>query len=170
MVLTSCLVLAFAVQARGQKLIEKTDEPRTDQEFIARAISCEVAEVKFAERALKQSSNEDVKKLAQKVIEQHMKMRDMLLEKAKDMKVAVVEGFEKSHRDTFEKLAKLEGKDFDREYLRYLVEDHEKGMKMYEKWAKDARDATLRDIAGRAQLTAKDHLEQARQLSTKLKP
>jgi putative membrane protein len=166
------LALALMVRADENKLIEKKPaekEPTTDQEFLVWALACEMSEVKFADMALKSASNDSVKKLAQKVHDGHMKVRDDLLNEAKEMKVAVVEGLEKHHREMYAKLGKLEGGSFDREYLRYLVEGHEIGVKMYQKWAKEARNSTLRDIASRALLNTKDHLEQAQQLQARLK-
>jgi len=171
-VLAAGLLLALVVQADDKKVIEKQPpdkEPTTDQEFLVWALSCEMSEVKFADLAIKSASNEDVRKLARKINDEHQKVRDSLLERAKRMKVAVVEGFEKHHREAYTRLSKLEGGAFDREYLRYLIEGHEKGVKMYQKWAKDARDSELRDIASGALLHAKDHLDQARQLQARLK-
>ena len=171
--LAGWLVLALTLSAaEDRELIEKkpAGEPTTDQEFLVWAVACEMAEVKFAERALKQGESKEVKSFARKVLEQHVKTRDTLLAKAKQMKLGVVEGMEKHHREVYERLGKLEGASFDAEYTRYLIEGHEKGVKMYEKWAKDARDPQLRDIAGLALLTIKDHLEQARRLSAAAKP
>ncbi len=171
-VLATSLVLVLGVQADESKLIEKKPagkEPATDQEFLVWATACEMAEVKFADQALKLASNADVKKLAQKVRDDHQKVRDSMLDRAKEMKVGVVEGLEKHHREAYARLGKLEGASFDREYLRYLVEGHEMGVKMYQKWAKDAGDAGLRDLASRALLNAKVHLEEARQLLASFK-
>ena len=168
------LVLALAAQAvEDRPLIEKKPagkEPTTDQEFLIWAVSCEVSEVQFAERAVKKAKNADVRKLAQTILDHHTRSRDALLDKAKAMKVGVVAGLEKHHREAFDRLGKLEGEAFDREYARYLVEGHEKGVQMYQKWAKMASDSGLRDLASRALLHCKDHLEQARTLSAKLKP
>jgi len=170
--LAAILVLALAVRADENKLIEKKPadkEPTTDQEFLIWALSCEMSEVKFADMAIKSARNDEVTKLARKVRDDHQKIRDSLLDRAKEMKVAVVEGLEKHHREMYTRLGKLEGSAFDREYLKYLVEGHEKGVEMYRKWAKDARDSALRDVASRALNNAKSHLEEARQLQARLK-
>src|SRR5436305_6381379 len=107
--LAMILALALAVQADENKLIEKKPadkEPATDQEFLVWALACEMAEVKFADQAIKSASNVDVKKLAQKVHDDHQKIRDSLLDRAKEMKVAVVEGLEKEHREMYTRLSK----------------------------------------------------------------
>src|SRR5438067_4946800 len=71
--LAGFLVLAIAVQAvEDRPLVEKkpAKEPATDQEFAVWAIACEIAEIKFAERALKQTKNERVKEFARHIREQ----------------------------------------------------------------------------------------------------
>jgi putative membrane protein len=161
------LALAVPAWADSPKLIEKTAEggPTTDKEFLTWAIACETAEVKFADRAARTTQNADVKKLAQQLRDDHTKFRDELVKKARQFKLAVLEGLEKHHREAFARLGKLSGDRFDREYLDYLVEGHQKGIKMYSKWARDAKDADLRDIAARARDKAKKHLEEAKKLS-----
>jgi putative membrane protein len=167
-----CLPLLMATaQAQDRNLIERkpAGEPTTDQEFLVRAIACEVAEVKFAERAAKNATDADVRKLAEEMADHHKKIRDELLERAKKMRVGVVEGLDKEHRDQYDRMSKLEGKEFDREYVRHLVEGHEKSVKMYKKWAKDAKDAGLREAADSALNKRQDHLDQAKKLQSRLK-
>jgi putative membrane protein len=167
------LVLATAAPADDEKkpLVERrpAGEPTTDQEFLARAIACEVANVKFAERASRNASSEDVRKMADTVAEEHKKIRDSLIEQAKKMRLGVVEGLDKEHRDQYDRMSKLEGKEFDREYVRCLVEGHEKSAKLYKKWAKDAKDAGVREAAEAAAAKVNDHLDHARKLQAKVR-
>lgn len=171
-VLLALPLLAAAAEEERKPLIERKPagrEPTTDQEFLVWAIACEVAEVKIAERAVENAEKPEVKKLAQRVLEDHKKTRDALMEQARKMKVGVVEGLNQEHREIYDRLGKVEGQEFDRTYLRHLVEGHEKGVKMYRKWAKDARDTDLRATAEKALSTAKDHLERAKDLGDKVK-
>jgi len=144
-------------------------EPKTDLEFLAWAIACEQAEVKFADRAIKKATSTEVRQLAEAIRSEHAKTRDALLEHAKTRKLAVVEGLEKHHREEYQRLGKLSGAAFDREYVKYLVDGHEKGARMYQKWAKEASDASLRQTARQAMKTTEDHLAKAKKLAAKLK-
>lgn len=167
-----CLPLLMTSAAdEERKLIDRKPEgePTTDQEFLTRAIACEVAEVKFAEKAAKNANNEDVRKLAETIAADHKKIRDNLLDQARKHKLGVVEGLDKKHREQYDKMAKLEGAEFDREYLRCLVEGHEKSVKLYKKWAKDAKDAGIRETADSALIKVQDHLAQAKKLHAKVK-
>src|SRR6266702_1815669 len=93
------LVLGLSAVAEDpKKPIERKPadkEPANDQEFVVKAIACDLCEAKMGERALKQAQSDDVKNFAQKMINDHTKNRDLLMDRAKEMKVAVVEGLEK---------------------------------------------------------------------------
>jgi putative membrane protein len=165
------LVLALPLTIRADdKINEKRDPsqgPRNDKEFLARALAGSIAEIKLAERAVKQCSDKEIEKFAREMITDHTKARDELMERAKALKVAVVEGLETHTRNQIDQLSKLEGKVFDREYMRYMVNNHEKALKLYENWARKAEDRDLGDLARRTVPTVKKHMEEARLLYEK---
>jgi putative membrane protein len=101
------------------------------------------------------------------MIDDHGKARDMLLNVAKAMKLSVVERPSPTKREHMERLSKLAGVDFDREYVRHMVENHEKSLTMHEKWAREAGNEGLRDYARMTVPTVKDHLEHARRLAAR---
>jgi len=161
------LFVVLAVQADTPKLVERVEkgDPTTDKEFLIHAIACEMAEVKFADLAKKRAGSEDVRNLADTMLRDHTKTRDALLEQAKKMKLAVVEGLDKNKQDEYNRLSKLEGKDFDREFLQCAVKAHEKSKRIYTKWSKDASDADVKKAAESAMTTTTDHLDKAKKLS-----
>ncbi|MBI3653058.1 MAG: DUF4142 domain-containing protein [Acidobacteria bacterium] len=67
-----------------------------------------------------------------------------------------------------EKLAKLSGADFDREYMKYMVEDHVKDVAMFEKEAKTGKDADIKAFAEKTLPTLKEHLQMARDTNAKV--
>lgn len=173
----AALVLAFLVfgltsQADEKKFIEKKPadkEPATEQEFLAKAISADIAEVKLGELALKHALSSDVKKFARTMIDDHAKHRDALLERAKAIKLGVVQGLEKEYQEKVDRLAKLDGKEFDREYMHCMVEGHEKVLKMYQNWSKKVEGKDFSSLVDRTITAVKEHLEHARELHNKLK-
>jgi len=175
LVLTMTAVLVFPLAvlgAEGNKVIDKRDpgkEPQTDQQFLVKAIACEVAEIKYAEGAAKNAENKDLRKFAQTMVDDHTKTRDLLLGVAKTMKLAVVQGLEKGNREELLKLMRLKGGEYDREFVRWTIEKHENALKMYETWSTKAKDSELRDIAMKAVPVVKEHLRMARELAAKLK-
>lgn len=170
-VVLALLVAVGFSRAEDKKVIEKKPEgeAKTEKEFVANAIACDTAEIKFAEKAVKQAKSEDVRKFAQKIIDNHTKNRESLLDAARDMKVGVVEGFDKEKKEKIDRILKLEGSDFDKEYIDCMVEAHEKALRQYEKWAKDSENEKLQGATRKAVPVLKEHLEEARRLQKTLK-
>jgi putative membrane protein len=166
------LVLPLAIWAADRPIVERKSpdrEPMTDQEFLARAIDINAGEVKLADRVLKESENKNVRAFAQMMKDDHTKMGTDLLQVAKSMRVAVVEGLGKDFRDELTRLGKLRGADFDREYINNQVEDHEKALKLFNTWAKKATNSDLRDVASKGATKTEEHLRKAKEIQGKLK-
>jgi putative membrane protein len=170
MVMALMLCFGLSVSADENKLIEKKEakEPTTDQEFLTHAIACEVAEVKISEYVAKNATNEDVRKFATQMVTDHTNLRKELMERAREMKLGVVEGLDKQKQEKFDQLKKLKGIDFDREYMRCMIEGHEKALRFYEKWS-DAKTEAIRNTARKAVPTIREHLAHARLVNAKLK-
>src|SRR5215813_5082872 len=89
-VLVAGLCLARAAAADQRPPV--TDKVPPDQEFLAKALEDSVLEVQLGEKARDKSTNDRVKKFAQRMIDDHTKTRQELIDIAKDMKVGVVAG------------------------------------------------------------------------------
>jgi len=156
------LVLTLPSQAADR-------EPSTEKEFLAKAISTDINEVKLGELALKNASSDDLKTFARKMVTDHTKHRDQLQERARAYKLAVVQGLEKEYQDNLDRLTKLNASEFDREYMKCMVEGHEKALKMYESWSKKIDDRDLRSLVEQTIPKLKEHLEQSREVFNKVK-
>lgn len=155
----------------GKKLVDRLleGEPKTDKEFLIRTIHDNSAEIRCAEMVAKRTENAEVRTFANKLVEDHKSLRTDLMAQAKAQKIAVVEGLDKAQREALARLAELKGVEQDREFLKHQIECHEKGLRMYERWAKVTTDTDLRDVATRAVRMVRTHLEQARKLHAGLK-
>lgn len=169
----AAFVFCFGASALAQnKLIEvrpADSEAKTDKEFVAHAIACSIGEVKISEQAVKNAKDEEVKKFAQRMVDEHTKLRDAMLERAKEFKLGVVQGVAREKADQMERLGKLDGAAYDREYIRLMIEDHEKALKDCEKWAREAKDADLQALLRKTGPTIKEHLEHARKIADRIK-
>jgi putative membrane protein len=74
------------------------------------------------------------------------------------------------HKATVEKFQQQDaGKNFDRDYMEQMIEDHKADVELFETAADDAQlDLDLRSYAKRTLPTLRDHLTQAQTIQSKL--
>jgi putative membrane protein len=66
-----------------------------------------------------------------------------------------------SHKHDADKLGKLSGKEFDRAYSRYMLDDHMMDVADFQKAAKSSKDTDIKDFAARTLPTLQSHLQLA---------
>ncbi len=82
------------------------------------------AEVELGRMAATQGMSKEVKAFGQKMVEDHSKANQELMQLAEQKKVMLPPDVMPKHKEVMEKLAKLKGADFDKEYVKAMVEDH----------------------------------------------
>jgi putative membrane protein len=159
---TTLLGLTLVVPGGAQEL-------KGDQDILTKTLASQMAEIRLGEIAVKNASNAEVKRFAEQMITDHTKLRDALMERAKEHKLAVVQGLEKEHKEKVDRLSKLRGAEFDKEYMKIMVENHQKAMRTLPSFAKSAQDPQLRDLLTKALPTVEEHLKHAQQIAQNLK-
>lgn len=140
----------------GQKL------SRADAKFIEQAALSGMAEVASSELAAKKASSDQVKTFAKQMVDEHRKSNEQLMSLAQARGVTPPTQVDREHQRAMEKLEKLSGAEFDREYMAMQAKDHRKAVQLYEKQAKDGKDPELKSFA-QAQLPhLKEHLTMAK--------
>jgi putative membrane protein len=160
------LTFTLAVCADDKKPVSKIPE---DKDFLAKALQGGNKEVMLGREALLKASHSDVKKFARRMIDDHSKANQELMNIAKDMKVAIVTEASKADRELAGRLAKATGDDFDRQYMKHMVEDHEQEAAEFEAYAKEGKNEKLRSFAAKTLPTVREHLRLAREINAKLK-
>lgn len=139
-----------------------------DLAFMNDAAPGGMAEVELGKLAVSKSNNADVKAFAQKMIDDHTKAGDELKQLAMQKKVMLPPDVLPAHKQLMEKLSKLSGADFDKEYVKAMVEDHEKDVTTFESVSKIAGDADVKAFATKTLPTLKMHLEMIKALADKM--
>ncbi len=163
MILCVCMLALGQTQTRSA--VKELPLP-IDQSYLARAIECTIAEVKFAETAVETTKNEGVKKLARTIEESHNGCLKNLMAEASKLKLGVVEGLSKEHRLDTARLSELKGEEFDREYVRGVIERHEKMVKCCDGQIKDGKVDGITKMCKDDLTVIKQHLAAARKVQT----
>ena len=115
-----------------------TPQQAGDQEFVSKALQGGDTEVQLGQLAQQKSQSQDVKQFGQKMTQDHSQMNDKWFKPlAKQLGVSEPKGPSKKDKKLIAKLQGLSGNDFDTEYIKAMVKDHQDDLKEFQSEAQD---------------------------------
>jgi putative membrane protein len=159
---------ASDVTKKSSATSSETSSP-ADRTFVRDATVGGLAEVKLATLAADKASENDVKKFAQMLVDDHTKANDKLTKIARDRGYAAPPSELKSADQAFyDRLSKMSGAAFDRAYIKHMVADHEKHVEQFRKESRSGSDPDVKAFAASTLSTLEKHLQDAKDLQGKL--
>jgi len=168
------VVAIFFCAASGtsiaQNNADSTRPSMSASEFVAKAGAGGLAEVEMGEVGVQKATSGQVKAFAKRVVTDHRKANEQLVAAIKGKGLQVPSSRSAMHKAMMDKFREAEaGKDFDRDYMEQMVEDHKMDIELFETAADDAKlDPELRAYAKNTLPTLRDHLKQAQTIESKL--
>jgi len=138
-----------------------------DKTFVKEAAIGGMAEVELSKIAQK-SENADVKRFADRMIEDHTKANEQLTSIVAGLGVDIPKALDSEHERMRQKLQTLHGKAFDDQYMHAMVEDHNKAVKLFQQEERSGRNTELKQFAQKTLPTLDEHQKMALELSRKL--
>ena len=139
----------------------KSQVSASDRKFMEKAAEGGMAEVELGSLAQQKASNAQVKEFGAKMVQDHGKAGEDLKQLASSKGVTLPTAVDSHHKKDADKLAKLSGDKFDREYMEHMVKDHKKDVKEFQKASKDAKDPDLKAFAAKTLSVIEGHLQLA---------
>jgi putative membrane protein len=159
-------VIAFAgFTAQAQT---NSEISTSDTHFVKSAAEGGMAEVELGKLAEEKASNPEVKKFAERMVNDHTQANDQLKEVASSKHIALPTSLDAKDEATKQKLASLSGEEFDKAYMRDMVIDHTKDVTEFRHERASAQDSAVKDFAAKTLPTIEDHLKEARQIEPKV--
>jgi putative membrane protein len=126
-----------------------------------------MAEVKLGQLASQKASDPEIKKFGQMMVTDHGKANDELKQLAakKNMQLPNDIG---SHQSTYDKLSKLSGADFDKQYVEAMVDDHESDLKEFQRQADNGTDPDIKAFAAKVAPVIQKHLDAIKAIQAKM--
>jgi putative membrane protein len=134
--------------------------------FITKAIQGNLAEVQMGQLAQEKSQNGDVKAFGQELVTDHNDANSKATAVAKDIGVTPPEEPSKKQQADYDKLSKLSGEAFDKQFAKHMVMDHKKDISEYKADSKK-KDPTA-SYASDTLPTLQKHLDTAQSLTKSL--
>jgi putative membrane protein len=133
----------------------------SDVKFMKKVAQDGKAEVELGRLAAERGASDSVKKFGERMATDHAKAGDELAKLAQDKGVSLPTDVDSKHKRLHDRLSKLSGADFDRDYMKAMASDHDADVKAFQREAKSAKDADLRAWAGKTLPTLEEHKQQA---------
>jgi putative membrane protein len=134
--------------------------------FISKGMEGDQSEIQMGQLAQQKSQSNDVKQLAQKLVNDHTQMDEKWFKPlAKQMDVSEPKGPSKKDKKMAEKMEALSGNDFDTQYLTMMLKDHQKDLKEFQDEANSAQDPSLKQIAQQGASVISQHLQLIQQVA-----
>ena len=138
-----------------------------DTTFLKKAASGGIAEVELGQLAVERASNPDVKQFAQRMVNDHTKANSQLKQVAAEEHIRLPQGLSARDKAIKDALAKLSGDDFDRAYMKDMVQDHRQDVAEFERESKSTQDPAVKGFAMQTLPTLRDHLKEAQRIAPK---
>jgi putative membrane protein len=137
-----------------------------DNRYINDALAGGMFEINASDKALMKSSDASIKNLAQHMVDDHSKANTQLKALANRKGMRIVEGMTDEQNNMLAQLDKLQGSDFDKEYLRQQQAAHQQAIQEFQDIANNAKDNDLRDWATATLPTLREHLQMVQNVTT----
>lgn len=157
-------IFGLCAAVAGAVLIGQTAYADPPDQFVKTAIQGNIAEVQIGELAQKNGGSEGVKSFGKMLATDHGKAKDQTVALAKSMNITPPTEPSAEAKQTYDKLTKLNGAAFDKEFAHHMVVDHQKDIAEYEEEAKEKGNAQVSKYAADTLPTLRKHLQTAQSL------
>lgn len=157
-------------QQSGQKE-ESAEAAKLDRKFAQKAIHGNAVQIQTGEYASQKATNEKVKEYGQRMYDDHSKANEQLMSVINETipeKWRPIKEIDPETKKQIEKLNKTSGKEFDRAFMKMMVDAHKDAIDLYEKEIKNGKNEKLKQYAEKTLPVLKEHLKMAQDIQKQL--
>jgi putative membrane protein len=164
--MTMAAGLTFVLAATPRvELHAQLDALRQDSRFIFDAASSNLMEVRLGQLAQSKATNPAVKQFGQQMVTDHTNLQNQLTATVSKTGTQFKPGMTDNHEKEVERLEKLSGAEFDRQYMTSMVQHHQQDVATYQSQSQSARSAEARQIVTTGLPVLQQHLAMANQVA-----
>jgi putative membrane protein len=177
----------------GTSAAGKSGQAEAQKSAVGRMFESNMAEVQLGRLASERASNAEVKAFAEMMVTHHAQANQELTALAEQLGVQTPDQIDEKHKAVADRLSKLEGAEFDREFMKTMVTSHQATVKELTPLAREskagsasakgtagtsgertgtagsaAKPKSVADYAAKTLPIVQRHLKEAQQISAKL--
>ena len=142
---------------------------QSTSEFMTKVSDVGMTEVKLGQMAQEKGTNQRVKDFGAMMVKDHTAAGDELKNMARQKNVTLPETMSNDHQKKTDDLNKKTGKDFDKAYIKAMVDGHQSAVSDFEKASKNTKDADVKAWVDKTLPTLRMHLDSAKAIQKSLK-
>jgi len=162
--LTAARKAAPQSATNNQSSTSASSNMTSDHHFAMEAAEGGLAEVKLGHLAEDRGSSPAVKEFGKRMVTDHSKANDELKSVAMHDNINLPSNPSSADQAEYDRLSKLSGKQFDDEYAKMMVRDHEKDVAAFQKESTSGSNEHLKNFASQTLPTLESHLQQAQEM------
>jgi len=139
------------------------------QDFLKEVSSGGLMEVELGKYAQQHATNARIKNYGAMMVNDHSKVNDELKNIASKKNVTLPTTIEDKHSKMMSDIQKKTGVDFDKAYIKAMLDDHEKDVDKFKKQAENSADPDLKDFASKTLPILEMHQDSAKHITAALK-
>lgn len=136
------------------------------EDFVKTVAISDMFEVQSGQLASEKAQNADVKTFGKQMVDDHTKtsreLKDLISDEG--IKAELPGKLDNEHQTDLDKLSRLSGAQFDKEYARMQIDAHQKAVALFQSYAAAGENADMKDWAGDTLPTLNEHLKHAQKL------
>ena len=109
---------------------------KAEQHFLIEGMQGDMAEVQLGKLAQQKGQSEDVKQFGQMLEQDHSQHLQQAQQEAQQLGINAPQQVNAKQKATYERMSKLTGAQFDKQFTKHEVQDHKKDIAEYQKQAK----------------------------------
>ena len=115
-------------------------EAASPKDFMTEAAQGGMAEVELGKLASTRGQSAEVKQFGQKMVTEHTRANEELKALAAKKNMTLPAAVSNDQKEDIDELSKLSGAEFDKEYVRMMVEDHQKDVNSFRAQSQNVTD------------------------------
>lgn len=137
------------------------------EDFMKSAAQAGMAEVEMGKLAASKATDPEVKRFGQMMVDEHSKANQELKALAAKKNVTLPNDLG-SHQSDLDDLKNMSGADFDKAYIKLMVNDHEEDVEEFQAQSERSSDADVKAFAAKTLPTLKKHLETVKTIQDRI--
>lgn len=139
---------------------------KNDNDFAAKAADANMLEVKLGQLAQTNANSSEVKNFGNEMITDHSKANTELMDIGSTENISLPTSLTDKSQRMYDDLAKKQGDEFDKAYIKAQVDDHKKVIDAFQKESKNGDNERLKSWAEGKIPILQHHLEMAQNVQT----